>query len=897
MAVEVKRIAEMLSVSYEYLAGLLRQQGICVADADTMLSDDDLRKLEKALADEKARETAKRENTKEPAGPEEREEDAGGEQEYLEEQSRKRLEYYLTGYRVFIDTCSLLHPQADLFWEHAVPILRQTGVKLIVPYRVVQEIEKHCGNPKKPDLALSAAAARRRLMMLKAADLIEIRGEATDNFSDNVFQSVFIQFRIKYKLLLITQDRGLATDILSMNSSKSVRGQTIQVRQINKYGYLSGIRTLETGVPAQPAPEPEEDRARRETAAAAPQEASEEAREEAPEPEPEKFALSPTLTDIPEEPLPVSSVPGEGDMAWIRQDGKTGKIRLLKAVASGGEGTIYTTNTPYVAKIYRKDKINKRRCEKISLMLSRPFHCEGICYPTAAIYNTHVQLVGYLMPKAQGKELQKSLFVKPLLLKNYPTWKKRDTVELCITILEKIKYLHERNIIMGDINPSNILVVSPKEVYFVDTDSYQIEGFPCPVGTVNYTAPEIQRLHFDSFLRTVGNENFAVATLLFMIMLPGKPPYSQQGGESPIENIVNMDFSYPLGEQSNKKTPDGPWRYIWSHLPYDIKEAFYQTFRKDGENSLENTRLTVDEWLTKFRYYLKLLDSGKFGAQDRMSEELFPTRYKKNPNVTYVTCSLCGREVAEDSCKNGICRECLNTGEVYRCGRCGKEMIFTNYQKYIKNAKRYEMCPECFANENEVYTTVRCVDCGASFDITNRQHEYFQSKGFALPKRCENCRKRRQNESRFPSMPSQPSRPSARSGNSRSSSGGSGSWCFITTAVCDYFGKPDDCYELTTLRSFRDHWLRLQPDGPALIKAYYASAPSIVARLDASPLRDAVYHELWRAYINPCISHIEKGENALCKEKYIGMIDYLKDNLNSWEDERILPAAACASPA
>ena len=173
---------------------------------------------------------------------------------------------------------------------------------------------------------------------------------------------------------------------------------------------------------------------------------------------------------------------------------------------------------------------------------------------------------------------------------------------------------------MGDINPANILVVSPKEVYFVDTDSYQVENFPCPVGTNNYTAPEIQRKHFSGFLRTMGNENFAVATLLFMIMLPGKPPYSQQGGEDPINNIINMDFSYPFGDSSNKKTPDGPWRYIWSHLTYDLKKAFYNTFRKEGDYSTENTRLTTDEWLPIFTYYLELLDSGKCGKQDKMSE-------------------------------------------------------------------------------------------------------------------------------------------------------------------------------------------------------------------------------------------------------------------------------------
>lgn len=82
---------------------------------------------------------------------------------------------------------------------------------------------------------------------------------------------------------------------------------------------------------------------------------------------------------------------------------------------------------------------------------------------------------------------------------------------LCITILKKLKYLHDRNVILGDINPNNILVVSPTEVYFVDTDSYQIEGFPCPVGTINFTAPEIQRKDFSTFLRTIGNERFAVA--------------------------------------------------------------------------------------------------------------------------------------------------------------------------------------------------------------------------------------------------------------------------------------------------------------------------------------------------------------------------------------------------
>ena len=56
--------------------------------------------------------------------------------------------------------------------------------------------------------------------------------------------------------------------------------------------------------------------------------------------------------------------------------------------------------------------------------------------------------------------------------------------------------------------------------------------------------------HFPDFLRTIAHENFSVATLLFMIMLPGKPPYAHQGGEGLGQNIVNMNFSYPLGNMT-----------------------------------------------------------------------------------------------------------------------------------------------------------------------------------------------------------------------------------------------------------------------------------------------------------------------------------------------------------
>ena len=621
-------------------------------------------------------------------------------------QANDWLNTYAQKWKIFIDTCSLLTDSIDMFWSNILPHLNQYNSKVIIPYRCIQELEKFINDKSDMVRCNKAQKSRDHVVRLCQSGFVDIRGDKNDNFADNVFQTVFTKFRMQYNMLLITQDNNLAKDIIYLNKSKAVKAHEVTALRLNKYGFLSPFHWDEydenTGKYMK-----------------------------------ERFAVCSQLTTVSVVVVPVKKIPKANDYVKTHN----GDILLLDKIAAGGEGVIYRTNTPYVAKIYNQEKITARKLKKLELMLSKKVECEGICYPVDIIYNQYNEFIGYLMPVAKGKELQKSIFITPLMRKNFPTWKKRDLVELTVTILKKIKYLNDMNIIMGDINPMNILVVSSKEVYFVDTDSYQIQDFPCPVGTVNYTAPEIQGKRFTDFLRTMGHENFAIATLLFMLMLPGKPPYSQQGGANPAENVKRMDFSYPFGDNSNKKTPDGPWRFMWSHLTYAIKKAFYNTFSRDGEYAQENKRLSAGKWLSLFNEYLNLLDSGRFGEQDKMSEDLFPTRFKKNPNATYVICKLCGKEVEERVTKDGICKTCLNDGEYYRCKRCGKDLVFTNYQKYIKHANRFDLCPECFAWGNETYKSCICSDCYSSFSITNNDYNYFMSKGLALPRRCKVCRK------------------------------------------------------------------------------------------------------------------------------------------------------------
>ena len=581
--------------------------------------------------------------------------------------------------KILMESSSLLSQDAPRFWNHVVPLLEMYGKRVNISKAGIEQLQSDLHNPK-----TSAQVCRNieqvliGLQSLIRRGLVQVHQRSGAGFAFSEKEellSVMARFRMQFRLLLITQDEAFAEDAERLNSVTSSSGNSIQVRQINRYGYLSKLRAFGVRPSGRfsrgfSGDDPFDAPSVHNVGSFLPM-------GDAP-----RFRICTHVTDLLDEVIPVKQpLPAEGDTVYTDH----GPLCLEKRIAGGGEGDVYTTGTPFVAKIYKEHAITVRRCEKLRRMLSRPLKCDGICCPVAPVKNSDGQLIGYLMPLAKGRELLSTMRPANRKLLHFPDWKKRDTVELCVTILEKICYLHRCGILLGDINPSNILVVSPHEVYFVDTDSYQIEDLPCPVGTTVFTAPEILSKRYPEFLRTPGNEAFAVATLLFYIMLPGKFPYAQTDGGTIQDNIRRMDFSYPLQEKCNQKAPEGAWRFMWSHLTYDLKSMFYHSFRMapEGEHSEEAKRFTAEDWLAPFRKYLYLLDSGAFARQDAMSAELFPTRLK----------------------------------HVYR--------------------------------SQPIHATCTCSDCGASYDITEGEYNYFVQHGLPLPRRCPDCRRaRRESHSR-----------------------------------------------------------------------------------------------------------------------------------------------------
>ncbi|MEG6509989.1 CFI-box-CTERM domain-containing protein [Methyloligella sp. 2.7D] len=102
--------------------------------------------------------------------------------------------------------------------------------------------------------------------------------------------------------------------------------------------------------------------------------------------------------------------------------------------------------------------------------------------------------------------------------------------------------------------------------------------------------------------------------------------------------------------------------------------------------------------------------------------------------------------------------------------------------------------------------------------------------------------------------------------------------CFMTTACCSLLGLPDDCFELRTLRRYRDTYLAKAPGGPEAIARYYRLAPQILHALEGER-HDARLLKLYWLDILPSAIAAKLGLNRLAYRRYSAMMDRLNREL------------------
>ena len=321
----------------------------------------------------------------------------------------------------------------------------------------------------------------------------------------------------------------------------------------------------------------------------------------------------------------------EGDTVY---DSNANRINLIKKLGAGGEGTVYLGSNQKAIKIIKSDKLTVSYKDRIEFMAKNIISRKNpnklakyICWPQEAIYDKNNNFVGYSMECVNSITLYEIMQQNEKDTNSYGIFNftKTDIVNIIIRILEMFEYLHSMNIIVGDIKLENIVFrldnngrPNLNEIYFVDADSYQVDKFPATAVSPGYIAPELKSNEY----RTIAEDNFAIFSLIFMILFKGIKPYQQiklaRDNSSYDDDVAKGNFPYSNNEQvTQNRIPKGYPFYCWSHLPIYIRNAFISVGWVNGHKYAPNKRLSSSDWLKLFRIYRKHLCDGTLSRIDK----------------------------------------------------------------------------------------------------------------------------------------------------------------------------------------------------------------------------------------------------------------------------------------
>jgi DNA-binding helix-hairpin-helix protein with protein kinase domain len=216
-------------------------------------------------------------------------------------------------------------------------------------------------------------------------------------------------------------------------------------------------------------------------------------------------------------------------------------MEMEKPIHEGGEGWIcpLVGQATKLAKIY-KPQSRAGRETKLRWMLAnapidpgRSIGHASIAWPEALLYDDTGAFVGYVMPKIANTRMLLQVYNPRLRAKSLPGCDVFFLHRVARNLAAAIGALHKRGYVIGDLNESNILVTQQALVTVIDTDSFQareehdgqIIFYPCPVGRPEYTPPELQGKRFSGEVRQPEQDAFALAVLIFQILLGGNHPF------------------------------------------------------------------------------------------------------------------------------------------------------------------------------------------------------------------------------------------------------------------------------------------------------------------------------------------------------------------------------------
>ena len=352
------------------------------------------------------------------------------------------------------------------------------------------------------------------------------------------------------------------------------------------------------------------------------------------------------------------------------QSGET--ISLGKEIARGGEGAIYevVSRPNSVAKIWREP--DRARANKLRVMLRNPPKLPSqakqriaLGWPEEALYGASGQIVGFLMPKAPQHYRELVEYCIParrqlIEVEHGKVYSRADLINIARNVAETFHWLHRQDYLIyliGDVNHTNFLV-SPitGQVFLIDVDSAQVSDartgnvYRCPVGKDDFTPPRLMGRRFSEVDRSLDDDRFGLAVLIFQILMDGNHPYDPvdrtestaanqrrdniERGKSPYAAIRDADadawlFASGLGNREERRqmqerllaviAPGSSTDYektitprigSWLRLEPSMRALFRKAFPPEHPGS-KTVRPMPRDWIRALRDWLNALEEPK----------------------------------------------------------------------------------------------------------------------------------------------------------------------------------------------------------------------------------------------------------------------------------------------
>lgn len=293
-------------------------------------------------------------------------------------------------------------------------------------------------------------------------------------------------------------------------------------------------------------------------------------------------------------------------LALLRCFTGSGKSLILTTkLGSGGEGDIYEVlgQPGWAAKVYLPKNRTSEREAKLKHMLAypppNPFAGKHVAFawPLELLYSENREFIGFVMSRLETRKtaLLFQVYHPAEARKRGLGWRFRIAVAHNLSVV--LGELHAKGYVVGDLNESNLLVGKDGLVTLVDCDSVQVRQgqrvFHCRVQKPEYTPPELQGQSYADVTLTPNHDAFALAVLIFYLLMQGHHPFAGRGVQTPEEGIA-AGRSVLTGLEPAVGTPNP------AVLPPSLRRLFLRAFGK-------GYRPSAEEWKTALEAEYKAL--------------------------------------------------------------------------------------------------------------------------------------------------------------------------------------------------------------------------------------------------------------------------------------------------